>query len=340
MKIVKFYSATNTLKVKVDTFSDLWSLQRVIFANDIVKAETERRFKSHEGDVGELKDVIIAVKVEKTELDKAAMRLRVMGKIVEGRPLEYVRLNSYHTLNIAIDDTVEIRKESWPDYLVSIINEAVKNTRKPRLGIIVMDDDQAIPAYVLGYGIEFGNIIYSRLSKRMSGKDFEEQKKKYLEEIISTMRNMDVDTIVVAGPGFAKEDLRLYIESNGIKVGKSIIYKQTSNAERSGIYELIKGEEITDILEKEQVRSEFKLMEEFLTGLGSGSSVHGIANVEKALDEYRARKIIVNDSILGDPKVQQVLSKAESMKVPIYIINASDDAGAQLHGFEDIACID
>jgi protein pelota len=340
MKIIKFYSATNTLKVKIDTFSDLWSLQRVIFANDIVKAETERRFKSHEGDVGELKDVIIAVKVEKTELDKDAKRLRVMGKIVEGRPMEYVRLNSYHTLNIAIEDTVEIKKESWPDYLVSIINEAVKNTKKPRLGIIVMDDDQALPAYVLGYGIEFGNIIYSRLSKRMSGKDFEEQKKKYFNEVISTIRNMDVDTIVVAGPGFAKEDLRLYIEGNGIKVNKSLIYRPASNAERSAIYELIKGEEITDILEREQVREEFKLMEEFLMGLGSGSSVHGIANVEKALNEYRARKIIVNDSILGNPKVQELLSNAESIKVPIYIINANDDAGMQLHGFEDIACIE
>ncbi|MCL5262313.1 MAG: hypothetical protein M1390_00520, partial [Candidatus Marsarchaeota archaeon] len=86
MRIVKFYAADNTLRVKLDRLEDLWAVQRITFAGDIVKAESQRRFKASESDVGELKDVMIRLRVEKTELDKNASRLRVMGKIVEGRP--------------------------------------------------------------------------------------------------------------------------------------------------------------------------------------------------------------------------------------------------------------
>lgn len=339
MKVLKFYSASNTLKVKIDTFEDLWSLQRVIFANDVVKAETERRFKSTESDVGELKQVVIAVKVEKTELDKNAQRLRVIGKIVEGKPIEYIKLNSYHTINIAKEDIIEIKKNAWPEYLVSIINDAVRNTKKPRLGIIVMDDDQALPAYLLGYGVEFGNEIYSRLSKRMSPKDFEEQKKKFFETILNIIRNMDVDTVMIAGPGFAKDDLKAYISDNNIKLGKELVYSSVSNAERSGVYELIKSESVSSLLEKDQVRKEFKLMEEFLTGLSTGHSKHGIASVSKAIDEYEANTILVNDNMLSDTAVQELLARAEAMHLTIFIINASDDAGMQLHAFNDIASL-
>ncbi|MCL4373378.1 MAG: mRNA surveillance protein pelota [Candidatus Marsarchaeota archaeon] len=339
VKIVKFYNATNTLKVKVDTFEDLWSLQRIIFAGDNVKAETERRFKSSEGDVGELKQVVITVKAEKTELDKTARRLRVIGKIVEGRPLEYVKLNSYHTLNIAEGDIIEIRKEQWPDYLVDIVKEAVSNTKRRRLGIIVMDDDQALPAYVLGYGVEFGNEMYSRLSKRMPVKEFEEQKKKFFEGVLSVIKTMDVDTVIVAGPGFAKDDFKAYIESNGIKLGKELVYYSVSNAERSGVYELIKSESVSSLLGKDQVRGEFKLMENFLIGLSSGRSKYGLEAVSKAVDDFSASLIIVNDSVLGDAGVQGLLSRAEAAHVKIAVISAGDDAGTQLHAFKDIACL-
>ncbi len=84
MKIVKFYESAGSLKLKVDTLEDLWTAQRIIFANDVVKSESERKFKSSESDKGELKKVVITLKVEKTELDKDAVRLRVLGKIMEG----------------------------------------------------------------------------------------------------------------------------------------------------------------------------------------------------------------------------------------------------------------
>jgi protein pelota len=340
MRVIRFNGGEGTLKLRVETVDDLWTVQRVVFPGDFVKSESMRKFKSVEGDKGEMKEVMITLSVEKTEFDKAATRLRVLGKITEGRPLEYVRLNSYHTLNIALDDVLEIRKTEWPDYLVSVLKNAVKDTKKPRLGIIVVDDEKALPAYLLGYGLEFRSEMYSRLSKRMSQKEFQEQQKKYFDEIINTVTGMNVDTIIMAGPGFTVEDIRKYAEQTGAlkKSGKMMIYEAVSNAERSAVYELIKGDKVAELLHKERIRAEFKLMEEFLNGLSTGKSKSGTEAVKEAVEGYEATVILVNDSVLGNQGIQRLLGEAEEKKLKIEVFNSSDEVGTQLHSFKDIAC--
>ena len=341
MKILKFYEAEGALKVRADTVDDLFTLQRIIFPNDLVKSESMRKFKSSESDKGEMKEVVITVRVEKTEFDKNAQRLRIMGKIVEGRPLEYVKLNSYHTLNIAPEDVLQITKTEWHDYIVSVVRNAVSDTRKARLGLIVVDDEKALPAYLLGYGTEFRSEIRSHLSKRMSAKEFAEQEKKYFAAVIQTALEMNVDTVIIAGPGFTKDDIKKFADDAGLlkKSAKKIIYESASTAERSGIYELIKSDKVSGLLAKERIRSEFKLMEDFLNGLGTGKSRSGAESVNEAIGSYEASTVLVNDSVLSDPAVQKVLANAEKNKVKIEVFNSTDEVGQQLHAFKDIACI-
>ncbi|MGD0729549.1 MAG: hypothetical protein ABR981_05725, partial [Candidatus Micrarchaeaceae archaeon] len=305
------------------------------------KSESERKFKSSESDKGELKKVVITLKTEKTELDKDAMRLRVLGKILDGKPLEYIKINSYHTINIAPGDIFEIIKGEWNDYIVDVVKNAVSDSKRPRLGLIVLDDEKALQAYLLGYGLDFKDELYSRLSKRMSPKDFQEQQNKYFGQILEIAKDMVVDTVVIAGPGFTKDDVKAYGESTGLlkKINKRIIFESVSNAERSGVYELIKSDKFSRILEKERIRTEFRIIEEFLTNLSTGKSKYGIENVSIALDNNEVSIILVNDSILGDLAVQQLLSDAEKERIKIEVFNSNDEVGMQLHSFKDIASI-
>jgi protein pelota len=329
------------MKVKIETAEDLWSLQRIVFQNDIIKGESERKFKPEDGSKGDLKKVFITLRLEKSELDKSAIRLRLSGKIMDAKPLEYVRLNSYHTINAAPGDIIEIVKEKWPGYVVQVVRSAVSDTKKPRLGLMVMDEEKTLPAYLLGYGVEFKSDIYSSLSKRMSQKDFTEQQNKYYEKILAVAGNMDVDTIVMAGPGFTREDVQKYGTDKGIiqKMGKRLVFYKVSNSERSGIYELIRSDAVAKLLEKERIRTEFLLMEKFLSGLSSQSSKHGIENVKEMIDDGLADIVIVNDSFIGRPDAQAVLALAEKEGVKIEVFNSEDEVGQQLHSFGDIAVL-
>ncbi|EQD28655.1 translation factor pelota, partial [mine drainage metagenome] len=267
--------------------------------------------------------------------------VRFIGTIVEGKPIEYIRLNSHHTLNISTGDIIEITKSEWRSYLVDVVRNAVEATRRPKLGVIAMDDEKSLFAYILGYGIDFGNEIYSGLSKRLSNKDFQEALKKYFESVEGMITNMDVDTIIIAGPGFTKDDFKKYMDDTGFtkRVSKKLLYFNISNVERSGVYELIKSEDVAKVLHGEAIRKEFMLMEGFLKGLASGASKYGTDNVHGAVSDYEAKTVLVNDSKLSDVVVQKILGTAEKNNVEVVVFNSDDEVGRQLHSFKDIACI-
>ncbi len=50
MKIIKFYESSGSLKLRADSIEDLWAIERVVFEGDLVKSESLRKFKGHEGD--------------------------------------------------------------------------------------------------------------------------------------------------------------------------------------------------------------------------------------------------------------------------------------------------
>lgn len=341
MKLLKFRENEGTLALKPETMEDLWSMARVVFPGDSVKARSLRKFKSSESDEGELKEVTVSIAVERLELDKTAQRLRFTGKITGGHPLAFIRMGSYHTINTALGDIVEISKGRWPSYVMEVVRTAVSDTRRPRLGIIAMDDEKAQPALLLGYGIDFKQEIYSRLSKRMSQKDFQEHQRKYFDSVAASIASMDVSTVIVAGPGFTKDDLKRHMDDSGTsrKLAKQLVFLQVSNAERSGVYELIRSEAVEGVLKGEHIRKEFLLMERFLKGLASKASRYGPENVGKALDDYEADTVLVNDSVLPEPAIQELLSRAEKGRVRVAVFGSEDEVGQQLHSFRDIACV-
>lgn len=339
MRILKFYNE-NTINVRLDTVEDLWTIQRIIFEGNIVKSKSERRFKPNEGLESERKDVVVTIRVEKTEFDRSASRLRVFGIILDGSPLKYVQLKSHHTLNIPPHHDIIITKDEWPEYLINVIKDAVSDTKKPRLGIILIDEEKTLSASLLGYGIKFRNEIYSRCSKRQTPKDFKLQQNEYYKLITKEISEIEANVIIVGGPGFTKDSVKEYMNKNSnILSNKEIIFESVSNTERSGMYELIRSTKVEHLLKRERIRKEFILMEEFLQGLSTESSGHGINAVKDAVNNQEASIILVNDDMIGNKDVQHILNDAEKKKIRIEVFNSLDEVGQQLHSFNDLIYI-
>ncbi len=339
MRLIRFNPVSNAVKVEPDSFDDLYLLAIIISKGDMVEARSYRRFKASETDTGEQKEVTVKITVEKVEIDKAAGRLRLMGTIKEGRPAEFIILGSHHTINVAPGDIIDIFKEEWKDYILKRLKQAQQESRKPKLGVIVLDDEKALVSYIKGYGIDIVTELYSRLSKRMKEKDFEKQKVQYFNDVIKAIENMSVDMVILAGPGFTKEDIKKYISANNIEMKKRLFYAPASDAERSGIREVMRSSAVSDLLQNEHVKREFEYLNTFLSELRVGSASYGTDGVAKAISDSRPAAIIVNDSVINDAKVKKVLDMADSRNIKIEIFNADDDAGIQLKAFKDIAAV-
>lgn len=339
MKIIRFREDENTLKVQLDSFDDMYLMERIVGKGDNVESRSFRRFRANETDIGEQKEVVVKICIEKIELDKGASKLRFTGKIISGHPQEFVRLNSYHTINVGEKDVIEVQKEVWKDYILKRIKQAALDTKKPRLGVVALDEEKATIAYVRGYGIDIITEIYSHLSKRLKESDFERQKEAYFLNIIKAMSNMQIDIVVIAGPGFTKDNLKKYISNKETNIGKRLVYTSASDSERSGVREAAKSDEVAKLMAQEHIRSEFRLLNLFLKGLNFDSSCYGMEPVNSSLDEYKAGIILVNDNLLNDGQIQQLLDIADNQKVEISIFNSDDEAGMQLANFKGIASI-
>ncbi len=340
MKVIRFNHSTNELKLVPTSFDDLYLLARVIGKGDAATASSTRRFRPSEGDVGEQKEVVIELSVEKVEIDRNSGMLRLAGKILSGRPEEFVRMGSYHTLSVGEGDALTVRKAEWKEYTLGMIRQAVLDSRKPRLGAVALDDEKATFAYVKGTGIETAAEIYSGLSKKMKEAEYGKARQAYFDEIAKKVAGMKVDLIVIAGPGFTKDDFKKHVETKGLKLEKRVVYAAASDAERSGVREAVQSDAVSRLLENEKVKGEFDALNAFLAGLAMGRSFYGMDKVREALETYQAGAVLVNDSVLNEEGVKEVLDAAYAQRVGIRVFNSEDDAGIQLHSFKDIAAVD
>ena len=213
------------------------------------------------------------------------------------------------------------------------------DSKKPRLGVIVLDDEKALVSYIKGYGIEIVTELYSRLSKRMKMKDFEARREEYFKEIIAAVSNLSVDIVVIAGPGFTKDDIKKYIEDKDIEIKKQLVYAPTSDAERSGIREVMQSAAVTKFLENEHVKREFEYINRLLLEVRAGIAVYGPEKIYSNLDKRQISSVLVNDDIINEDKIKDVLDKADKLGIKIEIFNAEDDAGIQLKNFSGIAAV-
>ncbi len=339
MRIIGLDKSTGELKLVPENTEDLWHIERVLSEGDIVKARSFRRFKLQEGDSGEKKAVNLEIEARKIEFHPHANVLRVTGVIKAGTPEEFVQIGSHHTIDIETDRPFSIKKE-WKGYQLDRLRKAQAETKRPKLGIAVLDERKAVFALLRGYGLDFT----SEMSGSASKKDdkHEEKERQFFGEVTAILENMQVEKIIVAGPGFAKDNLKKFISQKNPALLKKISFEQASSAEKSGVHELLKNGVVEKIVGEQRVEKEFRLMEKLLAEIGrnSGLATYGKKEVAQAIEYKAVQELFVLDELLRkDKETESLLEKAERLNCPITIFSAENDPGKQLQGLGGIAGI-
>jgi protein pelota len=337
MRIIHYDAKEGTIKLEPENLEDLWHLEKIINAGDIVIGHTERRFKAQgrENESGEKKRVKIELEVEKAELHKHSNVLRATGKILAGTPEEYVQVGQHHTIDIEPHFHYVIKKERWNEYEKGRLDEAKKSSKRPIIRIIVMDDRSANVATLKGYGIEYDCEIKSKTSKR--DESYEEKMKKYYGELLDLIK--ESKKTIVAGPGFTPESFKDYIEDKNPQLLKTVSFAHSSTAEKSGIYELMKAGAVSNVLKEDKLSKEFEKMEVVLTEINkdSGLVVYGLNEVMEAMQMRALKELVVLDEVVR--KKPEILDEANRLNAEITIFTSEEDPWRRLKGLGGIAGI-
>ena len=327
------------IKVKPEIVEDLWHLEKVIKPGDLVSGESDRKFTTESGK-SERVHVRVKLQVEKVEFHKPSGALKVLGIIVEGSPEEYVKLKAHHSLEIGQFDIVTIEKE-WKKHELDRLKEAERGSRREKLFILVMDDREAEFFVIREFGID----SLGRINCISRGKYTGESKdaiKAYYGAVLDLISKKE-GRIVIAGPGFEKDNFYDYVKDKDQKIAKKMTVESTGNTGGQGVYELLTKGTLDKILRDSRFAEETKAVDRFIAEVSRKNSkaTYGLDNVERALDMKAVEELLVIDSLLMDKRelIEHILDKAERGKAKVMIVSHENEVSQKLKGFTGIAAL-
>lgn len=341
MRIIGRDNQSNSIKILPETDEDLWHLYNVVEVGDTVTASTARREEKVADKIRaertEKKRMTLGVRIEKIEFSEEDLRLKLLGTIESG-PQD---IGQHHTLIIEPGDSLIISKYNWRATQIERLERAVRDTNKPRIVFVSLDQDEATVAVLRQYGLkEMAHIRSGR-----SGKQYDEKKKGpdgYHDEIISKVRacaEKDMP-VVLLGPGFEKEILsEVGKRSDPDLFSKCYVY-HTGQCGMVGINELMKTGMGAEVLRESAVGAEMESVERLMTEIAKdGAATYGQAEVSAAATAGAVETLLVLDSKIREQDLDSVVRSVESQKGSILVISSQHDAGKRLAALGGIGAI-
>ncbi|ACX73519.1 translation factor pelota [Methanocaldococcus vulcanius M7] len=339
MKIIKEIPQKQTIKLMPENLDDLWVIYNIIEEGDKIFAITERRVQDKgdmiRADRGAKKKMFLGIETKNVEFDENTKRVRILGTIISGP--EDVPLGSHHTIEVKPYDEISIQKE-WKKWQIERIKDAINSSKRPKVLVVIMDDEEAEIFEIRDYNIKEICSIKSHSSKKLDYKINEELKKEYYHEIAKVLSEYDVDNILVAGPGFAKNSFYNFISSQYPELKRKIVVESISTTSRAGMNEVIKRGIINRIYKESRVAKETQLIEKLLEEIAKkGLAVYGIDEVKKALEYSAIDTLLVSDSFVRNREIEEIISRVEEMGGKVVIVSSEHDSGKQLKALGGIA---
>nr|NIO44602.1 mRNA surveillance protein pelota [Candidatus Aenigmarchaeota archaeon] len=304
----------NIGKITPDTNEDLYILKEIITPGSFITAKSPRSVKiRREGELVRAKtgrkEAIMKILVEKIELKE---KLRLTGKIVEA-PERVDR--GYHTIEIEPKKFLKIEKE-WKSWEIDRVKSA---ERKPEPVLIcVLDEDEADFYFLKTRYKHLFNLVSKATGKRFDAKKAEKERKEYYAKILSELRkrSKNVKKIVIAGPGFARDNLQNLIKQREKELLDKLMIEFTYQTGNLGLQELLKKGLIEKITKYSRITQETKAVERLLEEINkNGKSVYGLEKTREALENGTIDFLLVSDIKIRE--FEELLDLADKIKCKI-----------------------
>ncbi len=345
MKIIRKNLRKNEIKVKIDSLDDLWYLSHIIEAGDIISGKTVRKIKIGEKEQRRTettkKNIFISIEVEKIEFKDDI--LRISGVVKEGP--EEVPKGSHHTFNFKEGKIAEIKKEKWLKFQLDKLKEAA-SFKQPSILICILNREEAIFALSKRKGYDILTFLEGEVQKK---EEKAVARGSFYEDIIKMLKEYSerykTDHIIVASPAFWKEELINRIEDDKLK--KKIITATCSSVGENAVNEVLKRPETREVLKKDRVSKELKLVEELLTEISKQElGSYGFKEVEKAAAAGAVKVLLITDKFIDKKreegkykKVDEVMKFTDKTKGEVHIISSEFEGGKKLEGLGGIGAI-
>ena len=330
-----------------ENVDDLWHLSYVLEPGDLVEGDTTRRIQRNDEQMrdtgGEREHLHVTIEVEDVEFARFANRLRVGGEIV-GCSRED-QLGHHHTLNVEERSELTVEKQFKPDQ-TERLEEAEQATENPDVAIVTVEEGEAYIHTVAQYGTE----EYASFTRPTGKGDYARPRSELFDEVGKALSHLDVDAVILAGPGFTKNDARDHLNEEYAEAAEKIIKTvDTSGVGDRGVHEVLKRGAVDDVQEQTRIAEESRLIDDLMDGMAQGAKVaYGIDETAEAAEFGAVEHLLVLDSRLRDERqgtgdwdvdVNDVIETVEQKGGDVTVFSGEFAPGQQLKNLGGIAAL-
>lgn len=337
MRVLKRDPREGEIRLRVESMDDVWHLHNLVLPGDLVRAVTFRR---EEGVADKLRPermekrrVYLGIRVKDVEFHAFSDRLRIAGVIEEGE----MDLGQHHTLNLTVGDDLAVVK-TWRPHELRRIEEAVAATDRPRIACLAIDDEEAVLAHVMQYGVREVAVIKSgRQGKMFPGG---RTKADYFDEVLGKLRLAELgDALLVLGPGFEREEFAAYAREKAPDIAAKIRVHGTSHGGLTGIAEALKGGAGAKVLEESRVGVETLAVEKVLEEIAKGGKVAYGPEVEALAETGAIETLLVTDLAVRTEAGERVMRAVDQARGKVLVVSTHHDGGKKLASLGGLAAL-
>ena len=347
MKIINEDEKEGIVEIVPETLDDLWHLSHIVEIGDNASSKTTRRIQDNTGDKirsdrGVKKTFYLGLDIENVSFHLFTGKLRLTGVITRG-PEDLIPLGSHHTLEVKLNTPITIKKERWPKWAIKRLNQAIEASKKLSAIIVVLEDDTATLGLMRQFGIEYYGPIKGNVSgKRIVDKNRQKNIVQFYEKVVESIEKFDsIQNIIIAGPGFVKNDFYDYLKDKHSDLAEISIIEPTGSGGRNGISEVLKKGTVEKLTSENRVALEMGAVDNLLTEIAKNSSkvVYGLRETKNAINLGAVSQLLILDTKVASENMGDAMDMVENMKGDVMVISSEHEGGKQLESLGGMAAI-
>lgn len=329
-----------------ETLDDLWHLQNIIEPGDLVAGDTTRRIQRADDQLrdtgGQREAMHVTLETESVEFHEFANRLRVGGTIVACSRED--QLDAHHTINIEAYDELSIEKDWKPDQYDRLA-EAESAGETPEVAVVTVEEGQAWIHTIS----EYTTSEYATLSGSTGKGEYARDRTELFADLAETLAHLEVDAIILAGPGFTKQDAYKHLEREAPDLVEKITMVDTSAAGDRGVHEVLSRGVLDEVQAETRISHEAAVIDEVTRRIKEeGAVTYGPESVQEAVDYGAVEELLILDERLREERgnrgewsidVDDLITSVEQQGGDVTVLSGEYDPGRQLDGLGGIAAL-
>lgn len=325
---------------------DMWHAYNLISEGDQVKGSTIRKVQT-ETSTGSSNSfrvrTTLTICVEGIDFDTQACVLRLKGRNIEEN--KYVKMGAYHTLDVEQNRKFTLVKPKWDCISLERVDTACDPTQNADVAAVVMQEGIAHICLITSNMTIVRAKIDQVIPRKRKGHVSQHEKglTRFYESVMQgILRHVSFDIvkcIIIASPGFVKDQFMDYMIEQAIKSDNKLILENkskfmlvhSSSGFKHSLKEVLADPAVVSRVSDTKAASEVRALETFYTILQTDPerAFYGKKHVERANEAQAIETLLISDKLF---RAQDVALRKEY----VTLVEGVRDSGGDVRIFSSM----